>query len=330
MKMKLSVHRAGWPMKAPFAITGYVFDSLDAVVVNIETDGVVGTGEGVGVYYLKEDSKLLLEQIEAVRGDIERGVSLEDIQELLPAGGGRNAVDCALWDLQVKQSGKSIWELTGIDPKPARTVFTIGIQKTPAEMAENAARAEKYPYLKIKLDGVDPVERIAAIREARPDASIIIDANQGFSFSLLQEVLEPFAELGVAMVEQPLARGGDEALAGFKAPIPLCADESCLHRGELPAALERYDMINIKLDKTGGLTEALALAKDARAAGKGLMVGNMLGTSLSMAPAFVIAQLCDFVDLDGPLNLKSDCPNGMKYSGGVIEAPASGLWGTPS
>lgn len=330
MTMRLSVHSTGWPMKAPFAITGYVFDSLDAVVVSVEAGGFVGVGEGVGVYYLNENSSVLLEQIEAVRKDIERGVSLDDVQELLPPGGARNAVDCALWDLKVKQSGKSIWELTGIEPKPARTVFTIGIQKTPGEMAENAARAENYPFLKIKLDGVDPVERIAAIRKARPDASIIIDANQGFSFSLLQEVLEPFAELGVAMVEQPLARGGDEALAGFKAPIPLCADESCLHRGELPAALERYDMINIKLDKTGGLTEALALAKQARDAGKGLMVGNMLGTSLSMAPAFVIAQLCDFVDLDGPLNLKSDYPNGMKYSSGVIEAPQAGLWGTPS
>jgi L-alanine-DL-glutamate epimerase-like enolase superfamily enzyme len=317
-------------MKAPFAITGYVFDSLDAIIVSVEENGSVGRGEGVGVYYLKENSGLMLEQIEAVRQQIEAGVSLEDVQELLPAGGARNALDCALWDLKAKQTGKSIWELTGIEPKPQRTVFTIGIQKTPALMAENAARAKDYPLLKIKLDAVDPVERISAIREARPDASIVIDANQGFSFPQLKSVLEPFAELGVAMVEQPLPRGGDEELAGFRAPVPICADESCLHRADLPDVLDRYDMINIKLDKTGGLTEALALAREARAAGKGLMVGNMLGTSLSMAPAFVIAQLCDFVDLDGPLNLKSDYPGGMGYKAGAVDAPEAGLWGTPT
>ncbi len=328
MTMRLSVHRAGWPMKAPFAITGYVFDSLDSIVVSIEENGCVGRGEGVGVYYLKENSGLMLEQIEAERRRIEAGVSLDDVQELLPPGGARNALDCALWDLKAKQTGKSIWELTGIDPKPQRTVFTIGIQKTPGLMAENAARAKDYPLLKIKLDDVDPVERIAAIRAARPDASIVIDANQGFSFSQLKSVLEPFAELGVAMVEQPLPRGGDQELAGFRAPVPICADESCLHRGDLPDVLDRYDMVNIKLDKTGGLTEALALAREARAAGKGLMVGNMLGTSLSMAPAFVIAQLCDFVDLDGPLNLKSDYAGGMEYRGGVVNAPEAGLWGT--
>jgi len=271
----------------------------------------------------------MLEQIEAVRADIEAGLTREALQELLPAGGARNAVDCALWDLEAKQKQSSIWALTGVTPKPRRTAYTLGIQKRPELMAEQAARASGYGLLKIKLDGVDPVERVAAVRKARPDAEIVIDANQGFSFDLLQSVLEPFAALGVAMVEQPLPRGADDALEGFKSPIPLCADESCLHRGELAAALPRYDMINIKLDKTGGLTEALALAHEARSAGKGLMVGNMLGTSLSMAPAFVVAQLCDFVDLDGPLNLKSDCAPSMIYCGGEVSAPQSHFWGCP-
>ena len=325
--MQLSAHRTSWPMTAPFVITGHVFDSLEAVVVTLEDDGVSGRGEGVPVYYLDETAAGLLEQIEAVRPEIEAGLTRDALQELLPPGGARNAVDCALWDLEARRAGRSVWALTGLDPKPCRTAFTLGIQPSPDLMAAQGARATSYRLLKIKLDYVDPVERVAAVRKARPDAQIIIDANQGFTFDLLQSVLEPFAELGVAMVEQPLPRGGDEALEGFKSPIPLCADESCLHRGELPDALKRYDMINIKLDKTGGLTEALALAKDARAAGKGLMVGNMLGTSLSMAPAFVIAQLCDFVDLDGPLNLKSDYAGGMLYRDGAVDAPRAAFWG---
>ncbi len=325
--MRLSVHRTSWPMTAPFVITGHVFDSLEAVVVSLEDGGVAGRGEGVPVYYLQESAREMLEQIEAIRGEIEAGITREALQDLLPPGGARNAVDCALWDLETRKTGKTIWELTGVSPKPCRTAFTLGIQKTPEQMAERGARAKAYRLLKIKLDHVDPVERVAAVRTARPDAEIIIDANQGFTFDLLQSVLEPFARLGVAMVEQPLPRGGDEALEGFRSPIPLCADESCLHRGELPDALKRYDMINIKLDKTGGLTEALGLAKEARAAGKGLMVGNMLGTSLSMAPGFVIAQLCDFVDLDGPLNLKSDYAGGMLYRDGAIDAPRTAFWG---
>ena len=327
MNIHLGVHCESWPMRAPFTITGHVFESLESVVVTLEQDGAVGRGEGVPVYYLREDAKGMLAQIEAIRPAIEAGISRDKLQDTLPPGGARNAVDCALWDLEAKRAGQTIWDLTGIAPQDRRTAFTLGIQDTPELMAEQAALATGYPLLKVKLNNVDPVERVAAIRKARPDAQIIIDANQGFSMSLLRSVLGPFADLGVAMVEQPLPRGGDEELENFNSPIPLCADESCLHRGELPAALKRYDMINIKLDKTGGLTEALALAKAARQAGKGLMVGNMLGTSLSMAPGFVIAQLCDFVDLDGPLNLKSDLPAGMSYRDGNVCAPPTGFWG---
>ena len=327
MALRLSVHMTSWPMVAPFRITGKVFERGEMLVVALSEGEHVGRGEALGVYYLGETAESLLDQVEAARADIERGVSREDVQAMLPPGGARNAVDCALWDLETARTGASVWSLTGIRPKPLRTAYTIGIGETPEKMAAQAARAKQYPLLKIKLDGETPVERMQAIRAARPDAALIIDANQGFTLPQLESLLEPFAALGVAMIEQPLPRGGDAGLARLRSPIPICADESCLHRGELPDALERYDMINIKLDKTGGLTEALALAAAARAAGKRLMVGNMLGTSLSMAPGYVVAQLCDFVDLDGPLSLKSDYAGGLVYDGGQVSQPAAGFWG---
>jgi L-alanine-DL-glutamate epimerase-like enolase superfamily enzyme len=247
--------------------------------------------------------------------------------ELLPAGGARNAIDCALWDLKAKQSGKTVWELTGIDPKPVTTVFTIGLEETPEAMAQKAAAAAEYPVLKIKLNSDKPLERLVAIRKARPDAELVVDVNQGWNFELLQDVLPRCVDLDLRMIEQPLPRGADEVLDNFESPIMLAADESCLDTGELDAAAERYGMINIKLDKTGGLTEALRLAKAARRKGCMLMVGNMMGTSLSMAPSFVIAQLCDFVDIDGPLLLKYDYPLGMVYKSGVVEIFSSTFWG---
>jgi L-alanine-DL-glutamate epimerase-like enolase superfamily enzyme len=314
-------------MRAPFRITGHVFTAAGTIRVDLIENGLMGSGEGLGAYYLGENADIMLEQVEAIRSEVEAGLSLTELQTLLPPSGARNALDCALWDLTSKREGKSIWELTGIDPKPQTTVFTIGIQNTPEAMAESAVQAINFPVIKVKLDGVDPVLRMQAIRAARPEATLIVDANQGFTVEILHEVMEPFADLNVAMIEQPLARGDDSALSGIKSPIPICADESCLHRGELPDALGRYDMINIKLDKTGGLTEALALAKLAQDNGKRLMVGNMVGTSLSMAPAFVVAQMCDFVDLDGPFALKSDLRVPMMYDGAKVDLPQHGLWG---
>ncbi|WP_425408156.1 N-acetyl-D-Glu racemase DgcA [Hyphococcus sp.] len=316
-----------WPLRAPFRITDYVFESIEPVLVTIAEGDFAGRGEGVSVYYCGETADGLVEQIEAAREEIERGIDRTDLQSLMVSGGARNAVDCALWDLETKLTGKTIWELTGLSPKPCQTVFTIGIEDSAEAMARKAATAPDYPTLKVKLDAHSPVERIAAIRNARPDACVIVDANQAFTIDQLSDVLPALAELGVAMVEQPMRRGDDEPLEDFVSPIPLCADESCLHRGELAAAAQRYDMINIKLDKTGGLTEALALAREARALGKGLMVGNMLGSSLSMAPALVIAQFCDFVDLDGPLNQKTDYPGGILYEGPNLSPPSPGFWG---
>ena len=325
--MKLSVHIEEWELMQPFRISNFEWVNSRGIVVQLGENGCVGRGEAQGVFYLDEDADSLFAQVHAVADELRRGLSREDLQELLPPGGARNAIDCALWDLECKRSGRSIWELTGIDPKPVTTVFTIGLEATPEAMAAKAAAAADAPVLKIKLGADRPYERLAAIRAARPDAALVVDANQGWDFDLLRDVIPKCAELDLGMIEQPLPRGADAELEGFESPITLAADESCLHSGELAQAARRYGMINIKLDKTGGLTEALKLAGEARALGCKLMVGNMTGTSLGMAPSFVVAQLCDFVDIDGPLLLKYDHPNGLRYHKGVVQPFDSSLWG---
>ncbi|MGK2925867.1 MAG: N-acetyl-D-Glu racemase DgcA [Lysobacterales bacterium] len=314
-----------WSMKTPFRITGHTFSEAQLLYVTIAERGARGHGEAAGVYYLGETGDSLLAQAESVRDALEHGADRARLRELLPAGGARNAIDCALWDLQAKREGKSIWELTGLQPGKTITVLTIGIG-TPQEMAATA-RTLDTTRIKVKLDGDMPLERIAAVRAARPDAEIVVDVNQGWSFEQLVAVAPQLKELGVAMIEQPLPRGGDAALEDYQPPIPLCADESCLDTGEFEQALRRYQMINIKLDKSGGLTEALELAGMAQSRGVGLMVGNMMGTSLAMAPAFVIAQLCRFVDLDGALFLTRDREHPMAYAGGVVSPPDRALWG---
>jgi L-alanine-DL-glutamate epimerase-like enolase superfamily enzyme len=325
--MEFSLHIANWELTAPFRITGNEWTDSACLVVQLTEDGYVGRGEAQGVFYLDETADSIFEQAHAVASEIRKGISREELQHLMPAGGARNAIDCALWDLECKRSGKSIWQLTGIEPKPVTTVFTIGLEDTPEAMAAKAAVAGDAPILKIKLSGHMPYEKLAAIRAARPDAVLVVDANQGWSFELLKEVLPKCVDLNLAMIEQPLARGGDEMLEGFQSPITLAADESCLHSGELETAARRYSMINIKLDKTGGLTEGLRLAKAAKEKGCKLMVGNMVGTSLSMAPSFVLAQLCDFVDIDGPLLLKYDQPHRLVYDKGSVAGFDSELWG---
>ncbi len=325
--MKMSLHIEEWELTQPFRISNHEWINSRGIVVQLAVDGAVGRGEAQGVFYMDETAESLFEQVHEVAADIRRGISLEDLQELLPPGGARNAVDCALWDLECKRSGRSIWELTGITPEPVTTVFTIGLESTPEAMAEKAAAAVAAPLLKIKLSGHQPYEKLAAIRAARPDAALVVDANQGWNFEQLKEVIPKCVDLELDMIEQPLPRGDDDMLEGFDSPIILAADESCLHTGELETAARRYGMINIKLDKTGGLTEALKLAKAARRAGCKLMVGNMSGTSLSMAPAFVVAQLCDFVDIDGPLLLKYDQPHGLVYQNGIVDTVHSALWG---
>jgi L-Ala-D/L-Glu epimerase len=325
--MKMTVETIQRPLASPFVITGYTFTHLDAIWVTLENDGHIGRGEGVGVYYLGETPASMTAQLDQVRSAVESGATRDDIQALLPSGGARNALDCAMWDLECKSTGQSIWELLEITPRPLATVATVGMG-TPDEMAAKALAFAEYPNLKIKLSGDEPLEKLRAIREARPDATLVIDVNQGWSFGELVDYLPGLAKLQVAMVEQPLARGADDALVDFTSPIPLGGDESCVDLSEYDVAATKYDVINIKLDKCGGLTEALAIAKRAVAEGKDLMVGNMTGTSLSMAPSHVIGQLCRFVDIDGPLLLAADIEPGLHYGpGGMVAPPSPEVWG---
>jgi L-alanine-DL-glutamate epimerase-like enolase superfamily enzyme len=325
--MKMSVHIEEWELTQPFRISGAEWINSRGIVVQLREGNFIGRGEAQGVFYLDETAESIFEQVHAAASEIRNGMSREELQNLMPIGGARNAVDCAMWDLECKRSGKSIWQLTGIDPGPVTTVFTIGLESTAEAMAEKAAAAADAPVLKIKLDSHQPYEKLAAIRAARPDAELVVDANQGWDFELLKEVLPKCVGLDLGMIEQPLKRGGDDMLEGFESPITLAADESCLDTSELEACARRYGMINIKLDKTGGLTEALKLARAAKEKDCKLMVGNMVGTSLGMAPSFVVAQLCDFVDIDGPLLLKYDHPQGLVYDRGIVGVFDSQFWG---
>jgi L-Ala-D/L-Glu epimerase len=315
------------PLERPFVITGHTFVNLEAVVVTLTSDGHVGRGEGDGVYYLGETQQSMLEELESVRKQVEAGITRAELQDLLPAGGARNALDCALWDLEAKSSGQRIWKLLGMQPKTLTTVATVGMG-TPQEMAARALEFSRYPNLKIKLDNYDPIGRLEAIRAARPDATLVIDVNQGWEYQDLIDYLPDLERLKVAMIEQPLRRAGDERLSELESPIPIGADESCLTLEEYHQIKDRYQVINIKLDKTGGLTEALRIVEAAKADRKQLMVGNMTGSSLSMAPAYVIGQFCSFVDIDGPLLLDRDIEHGLKYlDAGVVGLPAEELWG---
>jgi L-alanine-DL-glutamate epimerase-like enolase superfamily enzyme len=325
--MEMRVEKRNFPLHTPFVITGYTFTELEAVWVTLSDGNHQGRGEACGVYYLGDTQDSMVEQLEAVRSEVEQGATRADIQHLLPAGGARNALDCALWDLECKKAGVSIWQLLELDPHRLTTVATIGIG-TPEQMSARAMELAQFRKLKIKLDANQPVEKLRAIRAARPDAELVVDANQGWGGELLAGILPELAELGIAMVEQPIVRGGDEVLSGIDSPIPLGADESLVSLAEYDAVAPFYDVINIKLDKCGGLTEALAIVERAQADGKKIMVGNMTGTSLSMAPSYVVGQFAEFVDIDGPILLSHDIDNGLSYAeGGVVSIPSAELWG---
>lgn len=327
MKRKLSVHIESWPILAPFRISGATWEKSQLVICEIEQDGAVGRGEGVGIYYCDETPASMSAQIIAVAPQIENGATRRELQKILPRGGARNAVDCALWDLEARQTRRSAWEMAGVSEGPVTTVFTIGLEAEPSDMAKKAGAAAGHEDLKIKLNHDRPVERVAAIRRVRPDARLVVDANQAWNLELLERCAPPLRMLGVKLIEQPLPRGNDSALAHYRSPVPLCADESCLDLQELDEVAGRYQMINIKLDKCGGLTAALELAAAARLRGMRVMVGNMIGTSLSMAPAHIIGRQADFADLDGPLLLSYDRPQGMRYEAGRVYPPANGFWG---
>lgn len=326
MPLSMSLHIEEWATRVPFRITGLSRSVFRLVAVELTDGKHVGRSEALPVHYLKETVESLYAQLEAAGSHLKQGITREELLVLMPAGGARKAVDCALWDLEAQRQGRSVWAITGIEPKPVVTAYTIGIEDTAEEMAARALEAAEYPILKIKTNDDEPVARVRAIRAARPDARLVVDANQGWSFEQLVEITPQLADLGVELIEQPLRRGCDEALDGYRSLVPICADESCQHRGELDAAARRYQIINIKLDKAGGLTEALLLARAVRERGLKLLVSNMGGTSLSMAPAFVLAQLCDYVELDGPLLLKHDRFPSLSCRNGVIDLPHSHLW----
>jgi L-alanine-DL-glutamate epimerase-like enolase superfamily enzyme len=293
------------------------------LTVRVTRDGVTGWGECVP--YARYDETL--ESVEAQIRTIPEGIDRAALQEALPAGAARNALDCALWDLEAKQAGCRVWELAGLAaPLPEVTAYTLSLE-TPEVMQAQAAKNAHRPLLKIKLGTPDDMPRLEAVRAGAPDARIIVDANEGWSAEVYADLAPHLLRLGVAMVEQPLPAGEDDALLGVDRPVPLCADESCHDRASLPKLKGKYDMANIKLDKTGGLTEALALRDAARAEGYDVMVGCMVGSSLAMAPAVLVAQGAAITDLDGPLLLAEDRAHGLRFDEAGVHPSEAFLWG---
>jgi L-alanine-DL-glutamate epimerase-like enolase superfamily enzyme len=316
--LKLRVEVEKLRLSAPFRISGFVFEEQDVVVVTLDDGEYRGRGEASGVYYLGDNAQTMVAVIEAARGEIERGIGRIALQQLLPPGGARNAVDCALWELDAHRLGVAVWELAGLPaPKPLVTTFTLGADD-PEVMVAGARKYAQARALKLKLTGDLPadIERVRAVRAARPDVWMGVDANQGYTIDALDPLLAALLPAKISLLEQPLKRGREADLDGFKSKIPIAADESALSMSDIPGLVGRFEVVNIKLDKCGGLTEGLAMAHEARRLGLRVMVGNMVGTSLAMAPAFVLGQLCDVVDLDGPIFLAKDRTPSMTYTNG--------------
>jgi L-Ala-D/L-Glu epimerase len=317
-----------WAFLHPLQITGYTFNDCEYGVVELRAGGLSGRGECFGVYYLNDDVAHCKAQIEAVADRLRQGITREELLDVLPAGGARNAVDCALWDLEAKQLGRPAWQIAGLQPpRPLRTTYTLGAED-PALMAERARGYVKARAIKLKLTGTgEDAQRVRAVREARPDVWIAVDGNQGFNRDSLEALMPALVDAKVELVEQPFARGHDADLDGFESPIALAADESAQDIGDLPGLVGRYDVVNIKLDKCGGLTRGLAMHAEARRLGMKTMVGCMGGTSLAMAPGFLLGQLCEIVDLDGPIFLAKDRTPSVVYDDeGRVFSPET-VWG---
>jgi len=327
MTRKLRLQKESWPLAGRFAISRGSRTVSEVVLAEIEQDGRIGRGECSPYPRYGESVDGVMAAIEGLRGNIESGLGREALQRLLPAGAARNAIDCALWDLEAKLSGKPVWELAGLaKPKPIVTAYTLSLDT--AENMGAAARANAArPLLKLKLAGPADLDRVRSVRDNAPNARLIVDANEAWTPELFADLAAKVKGLGVELIEQPFPQSADAALAGLARPVTTCADESCHDRASLAHIAGRYDAINIKLDKTGGLTEALALKEAARAAGYRLMVGCMLGTSLAMAPALLVAQDAAFVDLDSPLLLARDRAPGLVYTGSQVAPAESTLWG---
>lgn len=328
--MTVQVRRESFPLAQVFTISRGSRTETRVLTVQISSEGFIGRGECVPYPRYGESTESVTRQIEQMGAELthpDPATNRAVLAKRMPAGAARNALDCALWDLEAKRSGRAVWDIAGLaPPQPVISAYTLSLDE-PQKMRSEAAKHAHRPLLKIKLGGWNDVERLEAVRDGAPSSTIIVDANEGWTVEVYRELCPTLQRLGVKLVEQPLPAGHDQSLTELPRPVPICADESCHTRAELTTLIGRYDYINIKLDKTGGLTEALSLRDEAWRAGFQVMVGCMVGSSLGMAPAVIAAQNATFVDLDGPLWLAQDRPHGLKYDEAGIHPPTSKLWG---
>lgn len=327
MTRRLTIKHESWPIAGEFTISRGSKIAADVVVVELEEDGKIGRGECVPYARYSEAIDAVMASLEDLRGPLESGVGRQRLRALLKAGAARNAADCALWDLEAKMSGTPVWKLASLsEPKDLVTAFTLSLD-TPEKMAAAATANAHRPVLKLKLSGPQDLARVQAVRQAAPNSALIVDANEGWSVDDYKALVPQLAGLGVILIEQPFAADQDAALLEVKKPIPVCADESCHDVSTIKTLIGKYQAVNIKLDKTGGLTEALALVAEAKRLNLEVMVGCMVATSLAMAPAFLLAQQAKYVDLDGPLLLSHDRAGGFTFTGSLMHPNAPALWG---
>jgi L-Ala-D/L-Glu epimerase len=324
---RLSVSRRAWPLAQAFAISRGSRTTAEVVVAEVSDGEFRGRGECVPYPRYGESVDSVVQTLEAMKGAVFSGLDRHELQRAMPPGAARNALDCAFWDLDGKRDDRRVADMAGLGQlRPLVTAYTLSLD-TPERMGEAAAANRDRPLLKLKVTGDGDIERVRAVRRNAPQSRLIVDANEGWSERHLTEIMPMLAEFGVELIEQPLPAGADDALARLPHPIPVCADEACHTREDLDLLAGKYDAVNVKLDKTGGLTEALALAEAAAARGFKIMVGCMIGSSLAMAPALLVAQRAAFVDLDGPLLLASDRSPGLRYDGSTVYPPDPALWG---
>ncbi|MGH8318388.1 MAG: N-acetyl-D-Glu racemase DgcA [Steroidobacteraceae bacterium] len=327
MLRALNIRHRTLPLRSPFRISRGVKLAADVMAVELEQAGCVGRGESVPYGRYGESVASVMDQIEMLRNVLCAGMGRDELQARLTAGAARNALDAALWDLESRLSHIPVWKQLARPPhSPLVTALTISID-TPQEMGRAASRIANPRLLKIKVDADDPVARIEAVRHAAPAAKLIVDPNESWTIDVLRAVQPALERASVSLLEQPLPADADHALLEFSSLIPLCADEACHTTSDLPSLLNRYQAVNIKLDKTGGLTEAWRLLREARACGFTVMVGCMVCSSLGIAPALEVAREADFIDLDGPLWLQSDHPDGVTLQDGLLMPPSAGFWG---
>ncbi len=325
--IKLEVVAEQFKLAQVFTISRGSRTEANVVAVRLTRDGHTGQGESVPYARYGESMQSVIDQINSVEDALAGDIGIDELQTLLPGGAARNAVDCALWDLLAKEAGQPVWKLAGLsEPGNVVSAYTLSLD-TPEAMQQSAAKHATYPLLKIKLGGTDDLPRLHAVREGAPNSQLIVDANEGWSAEDYASLAPVMLELGVTLVEQPLPADNDDALLSLDRPLPVCADEACHGVDSLAKLAGKYDFINIKLDKTGGLTEALALQEKAMSAGFNIMVGCMVGSSLAMAPAVLLAQRAQVVDLDGPLLLAEDREQAIQFDGAVMSPADTALWG---